>query len=74
MWAFFFVLLALDNIAEHHFVNEAMIAWVDNMAARDERATEEGTFNNGRFEHPHRKAHQYICEDLVPLFSYDCTS
>ena len=57
------MLLELDEIAEQHFQNEAMFAWVNNGAFRDEIAREQRTFNNGRFERPRGKTH--LCEDFI---------
>ena len=39
----------LDNISEHHYENDAIIAHWNDWKARDQRAKIERTYNKGRF-------------------------
>ena len=60
------MLLALDNISEHYFENEAMIAWWNDWKARDQRAKIEKTFNHGRFSREKRTLGKiHLFEDLI---------
>ena len=40
---------ALDNISDHYYENEAIIAWWNDWESRDQRSRIEKTFNNGRY-------------------------